>query len=173
MMPPDPAVARRDFHPSEWTDPFSVLPEFFDRSGCALQTFTVVMRGRYEGGIYILDAEEPTLADSLVTALHSMKDLRALRVIEAESGPSLFSKRLFQEMALGHLLPELTSLELVWAEERQPVDTLIPMLTSRGGAGMETLSSVVLGVRNGGELRGDVLDCMANLRQQGIRATLW
>ncbi|KAF8998053.1 hypothetical protein BDZ89DRAFT_1083453 [Hymenopellis radicata] len=79
-------------------------------------------------------------------------------------------------MALGHLLPKLTSLELVWAEEHQLVDALIPMLTARGGqggAGMHTLSSVVLGVRNGGGLRGDVLDCMANLRQQGIRATLW
>ncbi|KAF9032163.1 hypothetical protein BDZ89DRAFT_1063538 [Hymenopellis radicata] len=79
-------------------------------------------------------------------------------------------------MAEGHLLPALTSLEMVWAEERQPVDALIPMLTSRGGeggAGMGTLSSVVLGVRNGGDLRGDVLDCMATLRQQGIRATLW
>ncbi|KAF9022534.1 hypothetical protein BDZ89DRAFT_201152 [Hymenopellis radicata] len=117
-----------------------------------------------------------TLEKSLVDALHGMKDLRALCVIEAELGPSLFSEWLFEEMAEGDLLPELTSLELVWAEARQPVDALIPMLISRagqGGVGINTVSSVVLGVRNGGDLRSDVLECMANLRQQGVRATLW
>ncbi|KAF9032170.1 hypothetical protein BDZ89DRAFT_1158637 [Hymenopellis radicata] len=183
MMPPDPAATDRHFDPADWINPFSVLPEFLARSGCALQTFTVIMRGRYvddirdfANRIYTYTTMVPTLADSLVAALHRMKNLRALRVIEAELGPSLFNEQLFPEMAEGHLLPALTSLEMVWAEERQPVDALIPMLCARGGrggVGMDTLSSVVLGVRNGGALRGDVLDCMANLRQQGIRATLW
>ncbi len=70
------------------------------------------------------------------------------------------------------------SLELVWAKARQPEDALIPMLTSRcgqGDAGMKTVSSVVLGIRDGGRLRREVLACMAGLRQEGIRATpsLW
>ncbi len=165
-MPLDPV-------PAEWTSPFAALPEFLYRPGCALQAFTVIMSGRYERGTDRFATTHPTPADSLVAALHSMTDRRALRVIEVEAGPSLFNERLFEEMAEGHLLPALTSLEMVWAEARQPPDTLIPMLCSRAGATMNTISSVVLGVRNGGGLQADVLDCMADLRQRGVRASLW
>ncbi|KAF8891508.1 hypothetical protein CPB85DRAFT_1332178, partial [Mucidula mucida] len=157
---------------ADWIEPFRALSEL--TSSCdSLQTFTVIMRGRYVDDIQ--DAGD-WLARNLIAALHRMQGLRALRIIEAESGPPLSSKQLFQEMAEGKLLPALMSLELVWAEDRRPADALIPMLTSRcgqGGTGMKTISSVVLGMRNGRDLRGDVLDCMANLREQGTRATLW
>ncbi len=98
---------------------------------------------------------QPTLSDGLVTALHSMAKLKALRNIKAELGPLLFSEQLFREMAEGLLLPKLTSLEMVWAEEHQPPDTLVPMLYSRGrqgSAGTDTISSVVLGMQSGGDL---------------------
>ncbi|KAF8910726.1 hypothetical protein CPB85DRAFT_1514388 [Mucidula mucida] len=158
MMPPDPYATRKYWDPVDWTNSFTILPSFL--------TFAVIMRGRYvddidssEGFFNPVSTEKPTLEESLIDALHSMKNLRALR----------------WEMTEGHLLPALTSLVLVWAEERQPVDALIPMLYSRAGqgGGMHSVSSVVLGVRNGGDLRSDVLECMANLRQHGVRATLW
>ncbi len=75
------------------------------------------MRGRYVDDIQ--DAGD-WLARNLIAALHRMQGLRALRIIEAESGPPLFSKRLFKRMAKGKLLPALTSLELVWTEDNQP-----------------------------------------------------
>lgn len=100
MMPPDPYATRKYWDPVDWTNSFTILPSFLVRSGCALQTFAVIMRGRYvddidssEGFFNPVSTEKPTLEESLIDALHSMKNLRALRVIEAELGPSLFSGR--------------------------------------------------------------------------------
>ncbi len=61
MMPPDRTVTFGPFVPPEWNDPFSALPEFFDRSGCALQTLSLIIRGQYKGGTSTM---QPTLADS-------------------------------------------------------------------------------------------------------------
>ncbi len=146
-------------------NPLLVLPQFLQSLVCELSTFSLVMHGR--GPTYI---PQPTLADTLVDALHEMGHLKSLQVIESDNGPPLLSKRLFEELSTDALLPELTSLELVWAEDRQPDRELLSALSARADG---RLSSVVLGVRNGGNLGPDVLECMQGLRQNNIQATCW
>ncbi len=105
---------------------------------------------------------------TLVDALQYMGHLKYLQVIEAASGPPLLNKRLFEQLSVNTHLPELTSLELVWAEERQPDRELLSALSLRADG---HLSSVVLGIRNGGNLEPDVLESMQGLRQKNVRAT--
>ncbi|KAF8991857.1 hypothetical protein BDZ89DRAFT_1151328 [Hymenopellis radicata] len=127
------------------------------------------MRGRHDD-TYPGWIARPTLADSLLDALRDMGHLKYLQVIEAVSGPPLLNKRLFKQLSANTLLPELTSLEFVWAEDCQPHRALLPALSSRADG---TLSSVVLGIRNGGNLGPEVLECMRALRQKDVQAVCW
>ncbi|KAF8901310.1 hypothetical protein CPB85DRAFT_1439177 [Mucidula mucida] len=63
-------------------------------------------------------------------------------VIESNNGPPVLSKRLFEELSADALLPELTSLELVWAESRQPDEELLSALSLRADGRPHPLSSV-------------------------------
>ncbi len=73
------------------------------------------------------------------------------------------------------LVPRLETLELVWAEDRHPDESLSTMSASRVGDGGATLglSSVVLGRRNGGEFMPSVIGHLQQLRKSGSRASLW
>ncbi|KAF8877220.1 hypothetical protein CPB85DRAFT_1443663 [Mucidula mucida] len=123
------------------------------------------MHGR--GGTY---TAQPTLADTLVDALHEMAHLKSSQVIEAASGLPLLNKQLFEQLSTDTFLPKLKSLELVWAEDCQPDRELLSALSARADG---RLSSVVLGIRNGGNLGPDVLVCLRGLRQKNVRATRW
>ncbi|KAF8877217.1 hypothetical protein CPB85DRAFT_1460623 [Mucidula mucida] len=127
--------------------------------------FSLIMYGWYNDNKW-----EPTLANSLVDALHEMGHLKSLQVIESNNGPPLLCKRLFEELSADALLPGLTSLELVWAESRQPDEELLSALSLRADG---RLSSVVLGIRNGGNLGPDVLECMRSLRKSNVQAVCW
>ncbi|KAF9032147.1 hypothetical protein BDZ89DRAFT_1063522 [Hymenopellis radicata] len=165
----DLTVISRDLENKLWINPLLVLPGFLQSSRCKLSTFCLVMHGQHVD-TYPGRTAQPTLADSLVDALRDMGHLKYLQVIEADLGPPLLNKRLFEQLSTDALLPELTSLELVWAEDRQPDRELLSALSSRADG---CLSSVVLGIRNGGNLVPEVLECMRGLRQRNVQATCW
>ncbi|KAF8871670.1 hypothetical protein CPB85DRAFT_667518 [Mucidula mucida] len=146
-------------------NPLLSLPLFLGHTRRRLNMFSLIMYGWYNDNEW-----EPTLANSLVDALHEMGHLKSLQVIESNNGPPLLSKRLFEELSADALLPGLTSLELVWAESRQPDEELLSALSLRADG---RLSSVVLGIRNGGNLGPDVLECMRSLRKSNVRAMCW
>ncbi|KAF9014594.1 hypothetical protein BDZ89DRAFT_1076458 [Hymenopellis radicata] len=129
-------------------DVVNALGSMIVRSKCRLQTLTVAFSGA-------------PLAVPIDDAFY----LKKLRITEAAAhGPLLLVEELFTAcIGLDAILEELQSLELVWPE------VLISMLQSKS----RRLSSVVLGIRSGGEFRHEVLDCLKELREQGIQASLW
>ncbi len=161
IIPPDPISFRQHLEfVGFWSNPLDALEEFLQSSQCKLRTFSLVMRRTVQ----------PTLADSLVDTLISMSSLTRLQIIEAESGPSLFNEGLCEQLSRNGFLPELTSLELVWAENRQPNRELLSALSARADG---RLSSVVLGIRKGGDIGPEVLKCRQDLRRKDVRATCW
>lgn len=169
MITPDPKMCRNRLLISLWSNQLQQLPGFLLRSQCRLNAFSLIMRGQH-GDDFPGRNAQPTLADSLVDMLDSMGHLQRLQVIEAESGPPLLNERLFQRLSTNSILLELASLELVWAEDRQPVRELLSALSSRVNS---SLSSVVLGIRNGGNFRPEVLECMRGLRERNVQAMCW
>ncbi|KAF8896990.1 hypothetical protein CPB85DRAFT_1328476, partial [Mucidula mucida] len=137
-------------------------------SKCALKSFTFYVFG---------DAPDKSFDDSFARAIIALlrvtPALESLEICEGiERGPSLFGDpEFFALCETGGLLPQLESLELVWAGDRKPPVGLIPMLQSRMGG--SALKSVVLGVGNGDDLQPQVLDCLRQLRESGIRASEW
>ncbi|KAF8896843.1 hypothetical protein CPB85DRAFT_1328780, partial [Mucidula mucida] len=136
-------------------------------SKCALKSFTFYVFG---------DAPDKSFDDSFARAIIALlrvtPALESLKICEGmERGPSLFGDpEFFALCETGGLLPQLESLELVWAGDRKPPVGLIPMLQSRMGG--SALKSVVLGVGNGDDLQPQVLDCLRQLRESGIRASV-
>ncbi|KAF8896977.1 hypothetical protein CPB85DRAFT_1458602 [Mucidula mucida] len=141
------------------------------RSKCMIKSFT----------FYVFwDAPDKAFDDSfaraIIALLYVMPELETLEICEAEErGPSLLSDPEFFSLCgapeTGGLLPKLESLELVWAADCQPSADLVTMLQSKIGG--SALKSVVIGVRKGGDLPSQVLDCLRRLREYGIQATLW
>ncbi|KAF9032108.1 hypothetical protein BDZ89DRAFT_1063491 [Hymenopellis radicata] len=166
----DPADTdgRRCSISQRWCNLLEAVPKLLENSKCSLESFNLTMHGRYRAQHVCLAAP---MAQSLVHALQAMSKLQSLTIIEAISGPPLLTE-LIPEMTDRSLIPQLAALELVWAEDRHPDDSLMAMLSSRVGDG-EGLSSVVLGRRNGGEFMPTVLDNLQELRKSGVRAGLW
>ncbi len=154
-----------------WSNVLEAVPKLLHNSACALESFNFTMHSRYREQHVCLAAP---MAKTLVQALQAMPELQSLTVIEAISGPPLLAE-LVSEMMNPSLVPRLETLELVWAEDRHPDESLIPMLASRVGNGEATLglSSVVLGRRSGGEFMPPVIDHLQKLRKSGVRASLW
>ncbi|KAF9027045.1 hypothetical protein BDZ89DRAFT_1161014 [Hymenopellis radicata] len=152
----DPADTDGCENERSWSNLLEAVPTFLNNSTCVLESFNLTMHG------------------TLVQALQAMPKLQSLTVIEATSGPPLLTE-LIPEMTGHSLIPQLEALELVWAEDRHPDDSLMTMLSSRVGDGEGTLglSSVVLGRRNGGEFMPTVIAHLQELRKSGVRASLW
>ncbi|KAF9032129.1 hypothetical protein BDZ89DRAFT_1158604 [Hymenopellis radicata] len=170
IVPRDPDTDGRENERAR-SNLLETLPTFLNNSKCALESFNLTMHGRYRAQHVCLAAP---MAQTLVQALQAMPKLQSLTVIEATSGPPLLTE-LIPEMTGRSLIPQLEALELVWAEDRHPDDSLMTMLSSRVGDGEGTLglSSVVLGRRNGGEFMPTVIAHLQELRKSGVRASLW
>ncbi|KAF8896842.1 hypothetical protein CPB85DRAFT_1328776 [Mucidula mucida] len=141
------------------------------RSKCLITAFSFYVIG--DGPERVFD---DSFARAIISLLYLMPELETLEIREAgERGPLLLSDPDFFELCsapeMGGILPKLESLKLVWAADRQPSADLVPMLQSRMAG--SALKSVVLGIRKGGELQFEVLDCMGQMKENGIRATLW
>ncbi|KAF9032095.1 hypothetical protein BDZ89DRAFT_595886 [Hymenopellis radicata] len=141
------------------------------RSKCALKSFIFYVFSDAPDNAF-----DDSFARAIIALLRVMPELETLEIREGkERGPSLLSDPEFFTLCsapeTGGLLHKLESLELVWAADRQPPVDLVPMLQSRMGG--SALKSVVLGIRKGGDLQPEVLDCMRQLKESGIRATLW
>ncbi len=143
------------------------LTSMVSRSKCALKAFTFKILG--DG----YKSSDKSFAQATIALLREAPELETLRLIEGKMcGPPLFTEEFFKVCTMpGGLVPKLKSLELVWAgTECQPSKGLIPMLESRLGG---PLTSVVLGVRNGGRFRSKILECVRQLRAGGVQASLW
>ncbi|KAF9014606.1 hypothetical protein BDZ89DRAFT_1076472 [Hymenopellis radicata] len=149
-------------------DVVNALGSMIARSKCRLQTLTVAFSGA-PLAVPIDDA----FVSAHIALLQQCPDLKKLRITEAAAhGPLLLVEELFTVCAgPDAIVEELQSLELVWPEGHEPPSSLISMLQSRSRR--LSLSSVVLGIRSGGEFRHEVLDCLNELREQGIQASLW
>lgn len=124
----------------------------------------------------ILWPEEPLPAwRSLLDCLEHIPSLQSLIVIESPIRPPLLTSSFISAINSQRLLPALTSAEFVWRDsDSLPEDEVVRFLESRSGMdGFKKLDSVVLGVREGGEVHSRVLDSMKLLRSCGIRASLW
>ncbi|KAF9014514.1 hypothetical protein BDZ89DRAFT_1142248 [Hymenopellis radicata] len=71
----DPITQRQHVVSPPWSNPLLVLPGFFQSSRCKLGTFCLVMHGRH-GDTYPSRTVQPTLADTLIDALHVMGHLK-------------------------------------------------------------------------------------------------
>lgn len=106
---------------------------------------------------------------SFLASLRNIPTLQSLLIVESPTKPSLLVPSFISALSSPTVLPNLTSLELVWGQESLPVDPVVKLLELRA----EKLSSVVLGVRGGGEVQPRILDAMKILRMRGVQASLW
>lgn len=122
-------------------------------------------------------SEEPIPAwKSLLDCLECIHSLQSrVVIVESSIRPPLLTSSFISAINSQRLLPALTSAEFVWRDsDSLPEDEVVRFLESRSGMdGLKKLVSVVLGVREGGEVHSRVLDSMKLLRSREIRASLW
>ncbi|KAF9030729.1 hypothetical protein BDZ89DRAFT_1064510 [Hymenopellis radicata] len=117
-------------------------------------------------------------ASDLLDILYSMKRLTSLSVIEPKKGfpwqstlKTYLIKELKESAKEGILLPLLEELELVWAGDLGvDEDEMMDMVESLATFGK--LGKVVIGGREGADVRSVTEDRMKTLREKGVSATL-
>lgn len=126
-------------------------------------------RSSEDESIYEDDDQAQMVWTSFLASLRHIPTLQSLLIVESPTKPSLLVPSFISALSSPTVLPNLTSLELVWGQESLPVDPVVKLLELRA----EKFSSVVLGVRGGGEVHPRILDAFKILRMCGVQASLW
>lgn len=165
----DERPGQRNFAlPIDPNDVVNALTSMIIRSKCILQSLTITLAS----APLAVPVNDP-FASAHVALLQQCPDLTTLRITEAATHEPLLLVEELSTACIGPdtILEELHTLELVWAEDHGPSSSFVSMLRSRSSR--LSLSFVVLGIRNGGEHKQEVLDFLKELREQGVQASLW
>ncbi|KAK0205920.1 hypothetical protein DFS33DRAFT_543453 [Desarmillaria ectypa] len=111
----------------------------------------------------------------VVEFLFRVPNLRRLSIIEKKELESFYTldQHLMDYLSKPKILPGLERIDLAWSNNNVDLDedAIIRMLEYR--VDKTILKSVVIGPRDGGELRNDTLIRMQSIRERGIRVMVW